>query len=142
MPALTLPIGSAISIDGYALTEHNRRPIVIDFQQIEQVKRMATGLMRKFHIGVKRTISVSWEMVPSNSTMTVDGKYGATQIRSLYTSGQNGVTVTLTYNTGSTETFVCFFTTANFELVKRNVKANSDSTAQEFWNVSITLEEQ
>jgi hypothetical protein len=33
------------------------------------------------------------------------------------------------------------FTSCSFELVKRNVKQVSGDTAQEFWNVSLSMDE-
>lgn len=47
------------------LSDHNRSPIDIKPQRIEQRQRMINGRMRSFHIADKITISLSWEMLPS-----------------------------------------------------------------------------
>lgn len=89
--ALTLPVGSLLFIDTGTnaitptwtkLSEHNRQPVSIDSNRIERAERMANGTMRKIFIADKSSIQVSWTLLPSTDTMTVDGGYGAEQIRS------------------------------------------------------------
>ena len=138
---MSLPVGSAISLNGYEITEHNRAPIQIGFSTIEKTKMMASGLTRRFLITQKRSLQLSWSMVPSTSAMTVDGKYGAKQIRDLYTSTFGTFTVTIKYNNATTDSIYMYATDASFEVVKRNVKATVSSSPEEFWNVSLTLEE-
>lgn len=138
---LILPVGSALSLDGNQLSEHNRGPITISFNTIEKSQRMASGTMRRFFIDTYRTLSVSWQMLPSTSALTVDGKYGATQIRDLYLNTSGQMTVTVNYNGSTTHSFLAFATDASFDIVRRNVKNTVSSAPQEFWNVSLTLEE-
>jgi hypothetical protein len=138
---LVLPVGSALSLEGNQLSEHNRGPITISFNNIEKSQRMASGLMRRFFIDTYRTLSVSWQMLPSTSASTVDGKYGAAQIRDLYLSTSGQMTVTVNYNGSTTHSFSAFVTDASFEIVRRNVKNTVSSSPEEFWNVSLTLEE-
>lgn len=138
---LVLPVGSALSLDGNQLSEHNRGPITISFNTIEKSQRMASGTMRRFFIDTYRTLSVSWQMLPSTSALTVDGKYGATQIRDLYLNTSGQMTVTVNYNGSTTHSFLAFATDASFDIVRRNVKNTVSSAPQEFWNVSLTLEE-
>ena len=48
--------GVQVSIDGsnwYALTDHNRQPISITYNLVEQADRMADGTMRKYVIARK-----------------------------------------------------------------------------------------
>ena len=221
MPAIYLPVGSLIYLNStIKLSEHNRQPISIQTNRIEKQQRMSNGTLRKFFIADKKSISVSWNMLPSFSTFTADGGYGAMDIKSFYEgsaskasgalSGKNlfdvtiryggpsnitnissnGTTVTYTsannFSTGNiislydnnpsaynlsnvsvasatssqftvtnaasgafvsggeafkTETFSMIFTSCSFEVVKRNVKEVSTDTAQEFWNVSLSMEE-
>lgn len=216
-----LPLGSLIYLNGtLKLSEHNRQPVSISKNRIEKTQRMSNGSMRKFFIADKENINITWDMLPSFSTFTVDGGYGAVDIKSFYEgsaskasgalSGQNsfdvtirygspylitgissnGTTVTFTaandfvtgdtisiygvspsgYNlsnatiasatssqftitnstTGSfvsggtaykTKTKTMIFTSASFDIVKRNVKQATTDKAQEFWNVSISMEE-
>ena len=111
---------------------------------------MANGTLRKFFVADKKSINVSWNILPSFSTFTVDGGYGAMDIRSFYDgtaakasgalSGRSNFDVTLSYG-GTTQTFNMIFTSCSFELVKRNVKEVSGDTPQEFWNVSLSMDE-
>jgi len=148
MAALTLPVGSALFIQDAAgawqkLTEHNRSPISLDTQRFEQSARMANGSLRKLFIADKKTLSTSWSMVPSYTSMTVDGGWGAEDIKSFYLSskGQGTFNARIAYNSSRTEEFVASFTSCSFNIIKRNVKANAADTAQLFWDVSIALEE-
>jgi len=148
MSVLTLPVGSALFIQDangtwQKLTEHNRSPISVDTQRFEQTSRMANGSLRKLFIADKKQVATSWSMVPSYSTMTVDGGWGAEDLKTFYLSakGQGTFSVRIAYNSSRTEDFVASFTSCSFNIIKRNVKANVADTAQLFWDVSISLEE-
>jgi lipoprotein NlpI len=148
MAALVLPVGSALFLQDAVgtwqkLTEHNRSPISIDTQRFEQTSRMANGSLRKLFIADKKTLSTSWSMLPSYSTMTVDGGWGAEDIKSFYlgAKGQGSFNARIAYNSTRTEDFVASFTSCSFNLIKRNVKEKIADTAQAFWDVSISLEE-
>ena len=148
---MTLPVGSIIYLNTtLKLSEHNRQPVQISTNRIEKVQRMSNGTLRKFYIADKDTISLSWTMLPSFSTFTVDGGYGAMDIKNFYNgsatkasgalSGKTSFDVSVSYG-GTTTTKEMIFGSCSFEIVKRNVKEKTGDTAQEFWNVSITLEE-
>jgi hypothetical protein len=148
MAALILPVGSALFIQDangtwQKLTEHNRSPISVDTQRFEQTSRMANGSLRKLFIADKKNLSTSWSMVPSYSTMTVDGGWGAEDLKAFYLSakGQGTFNARIAYNSSRTEDFVASFASCSFNIIKRNVKANATDTAQLFWDVSIALEE-
>jgi hypothetical protein len=148
MPALILPVGAALFIQDSTnawrqLTEHNRSPISIDTQRFERTARMANGSLRKLFIADKKTVSTSWSMVPSYSTMTVDGFWGAEDLRTFYLSakGQGTFNVRIAYNSTRTEEFLASFTACSFNLIKRNVKEKGSDAPQAFWDVSISLEE-
>ena len=47
------------------ISDHNRSPIDISNQRIEQRQRMANGTMRSYFIADKLTVSASWSMLPS-----------------------------------------------------------------------------
>lgn len=86
----------------YPLTDHNRKPFSIGYETIEKVNRMADGTMRKYVVAKKKKVSVSWEMIPSGTsvpfnptnvtpsatyqgmTMTVDGFKGGAWMKSFY----------------------------------------------------------
>ena len=70
-----------------SLTDHNRQPIQYYPQRIEQVQRMANGIMRKMVIANKAIYDTSWTMLPSASgTSVADGNIGAAAIKALYES--------------------------------------------------------
>lgn len=76
--------GIQISLDNttwYGLTDHNRSQIEIKPELIEKSSRMANGMMRKYVVAKKDTISTSWSNIPSQSVRTVD--YNATTHRGL-----------------------------------------------------------
>lgn len=59
------------------LSDHNRQPIDISNERIEQRQRMANGTMRSFFIADKTRISTSWNMLPSRS-FNVNPEFGQT----------------------------------------------------------------
>lgn len=148
-----LPIGSIIYLNTtIKLSEHNRQPVSITPNRIEKSTRMTNGTLRKFYIDDKQSINMSWSMLPSYSTFTVDGGYGALDLKSFYEgaatkasgalSGQNTFDVTVKYGSGgTTETYTMIFTSCSFEIVKRNAKMATADTPQELWNVSLSMEE-
>ena len=151
--ALTLPVGSLLFIDTGTdattptwtkLSEHNRQPVSLDTNRIERAERMANGTMRKIFIADKYTIQCSWMTLPSTSTMTVDGGYGAEQIRAFYKGkGAGSFKLKISYNGVSArdEIITVMFTNCSFSINKRNVKMVSGVDPQEFWDVSLTLEQ-
>jgi hypothetical protein len=151
--ALTLPVGSLLFIDTGTdattptwtkLSEHNRQPVSLDTNRIERTERMANGTMRKIFIADKYSIQCSWNTLPSTSTMTVDGGYGAEQIRAFYKAkGIGSFKLKISYNGVSArdEIMTMSFTSCTFSVIKRNVKNSVSDAPQEFWDVSIGLEE-
>lgn len=144
---LTLPVGSLIRVNNNALSEHNRSPVAISVNRIEKIQRMSNGTMRKFFIADKKVINVSWTMLPSYSTYTVDGGWGARNIKDFYEGvsgalGKGSFPVEVKYGTTqNAENLTMVFTSCNFEIVRRNAKINTIDTPQELWNVSLTFEE-
>ena len=150
---LVLPAGSLLYIDTSntatptwtKLTEHNRNPVSLDPVRLEQVERMANGTMRKIFIADKMSISVSWTMVPSYSTMTVDSGYGAAELQAFYLAKGTGTfKVKISYNGSNSsrdQIKTMHFTSASFSINKRNVRNNVSDIGQEFWDASISLEE-
>lgn len=149
---LTLPVGSLLYFDTSTndtpvwskITEHNRAPVSIDTTRIESSQRMSNGSLRKIFIADKKSVGASWSMLPTNDTMTVDGGLGASSLRSFYHGKGTGTfKVKISYNGVSArdEILVMSFTSCSFTVVKRNVKEKSADVAQEFWDVSISLEE-
>lgn len=143
---LILPVGSLVTIGGNNLSEHNRAPASISINRIEKVQRMSNGTLRKFFINDKKIISLSWDNLPSRASYTVDGGYGARDIKDFYegVNGKGSFTVTVKYGnggSGNVETLTMVFNSCSFELLRRNAKMNTVDTPQELWNVSIAMEE-
>jgi len=160
MSTVILPVGSLIYLDTSStstptwqkVSEHNREPASVNINRIEKSQRMANGFLRKYWIADKKSLSLSWKMLPSRSNLTVDGGWGAVDIQDYYSlaaKGRSSFKVKIVYGkelvSGSVvdrdDEFVAVFTSCNFTVVKRNVKGNIADPAQEFWDVSITLEE-
>lgn len=156
MPNISMPRGSLLLIQATDLalnggsgtikynkvSEHNRSEFTVSSNRIEEVRRMANGTLRKFFVADKKIFNLSWEMLPSYRTLTVDGAWGAEDLRSFYYSaeGQNAFNIRVNFaKTGTNqessgyEQFNVVFRDCSFVVVKRGL--------QPHWNVSITMEE-
>jgi len=151
MATIYLPVGSILYFNStLKISEHNRGPVSLSKTRIEKTQRMSNGTLRKVYVADKESLNVSWSMLPSFSTYTVDGGYGAVDLINFYNgsatkasgalSGKSSFDVAIKYG-GTTKTMQMIFTSFSAEIEKRNVKQVSTDTPQEFWNVSITLEE-
>lgn len=151
MAVIYLPVGSLLYFDTSAtstptwvkITEHNRQPLSVQHNRIEKIQRTSNGTLRKFFIADKRTFSTSWGMLPSYTTLTVDGGYGAVDMQTYYngSKGQGSFKIKISYSPTREEILEVVFSSCSFDLIKRNVKALSADAAQEFWDVNISLEE-
>lgn len=147
MPALILPVGSVLYFDTgtdsavptwTAISEHNRSAINLDLIRIEKTQRMSNGSLRKVWIADKRTVNTSWSSLPTSTTMTVDGHYGAGDIRSFYLGkGKGDFKVKIAYNNIREDIFLASFTSCTFSISRRNVKVGgvikkSEATATSY----------
>ena len=69
--------GVQVSLDGidwYSLSDHNRQPINITYNLVEQADRMANGTMRKYVVARKFVIKVDWKDFPTLDSYLVDYK--------------------------------------------------------------------
>ena len=126
MTSIVLPVGSLIKFNSVALSEHNRSPMAMGYNRIEKTQRMANGTLRKFFITDKKTLNVSWDQLPSYSNYTIDGGYGALDLKTFYEStlGKSSFPVTISYSTqtgSTTETMTMIFSSFSCEVTKRNV---------------------
>jgi len=156
MPALYLPRGSVLWIEAKDLlatpagttktwnkvTEHNRSPLEINVERIESITRTSNGTLRKNHIADKRSFSVSWEMLPSYRDLTVDGGWGAEDLRQFYLSDDCKKTFNIRINLAKTgsdqsssgyESYTVSFSNCSFGVLKRGL--------QPHWSVSLTMDE-
>lgn len=150
---MTLPVGSILYFDTgidtitptwTKLSEHNRSPVSVDIDRIEKTQRMANGTLRKLWIADKTLLDTSWNMLPTNNTMTIDAGMGSADIKAFYLNkGKGTFKVKISYNGVSArdEIMTMSFTSCTFRVIKRNVKNSVSDAPQEFWDVSIGLEE-
>lgn len=153
---MILPRGSILSIEAIDLlasppgttkvwnkvTEHNRSDLGVSIERIEKVTRTSNGTLRKNYITDKRRFSASWTMLPSYRTLTVDGAWGAEDLRTFYLSngGKESFNIRINLAKAGTdqtssgyEEYTVVFGGCNFSVVKRGL--------QPHWTVSIELEE-
>jgi hypothetical protein len=117
------------------LSDHNRSPISINFEKIENKERMANGTLRKFVVATKKSFKVSWEALPRQDSKTADGFWGANSLRSFYDDYGNGAFwVTINYGDGTNESFQVMFSDFNIKLSKR-------STYTDLYDIDFGLEE-
>lgn len=137
---LATPAGTTLTWN--KVTEHNRSEFEISPERIQKTQRMSNGTLRKFFISDKQKMSLSWQMLPSYRTLTVDGAWGAEDLRAFYESNEGQGTFNIRVNmakSGSSqessgyEEYTVNIASASFSIVKRGL--------QPFWNVSLSLEE-
>ena len=150
---MTLPVGSLLYFDTGTdantptwtkISEHNRAAVSLDVNRIEKTQRMSNGFLRKVWIADKKEVSVSWGDLPTYSTLTVDGGMGAEDIRAFYLNkGKGTFKIKISYNavTARDEIMLASFTSCSFTISKRNIRSTTASVPQEFWDVSLSLEE-
>lgn len=126
----------ATSPQAFQFTDHNRSTINFGYEQIENTVRTADGTMRKFFIAKKRSFDLSWSMLPSLSTYTVDALPGAGAIRDFYNNNiDKKITLEVVHHgafnailssssvpnapTGTKETINVFISSFSYEVVKR-----------------------
>ena len=143
---MDMPRGSILLIKYggvyYKTSEHNRSEFTMSPTRIEQTKRMSNGTLRKFHIADKKNFNVSWSMLPNSSTLTVDGGWGADDLRTFYSGTEGKGTFNIKVNlakNGTDQTLSGFeeytvsITNATFVAVKRGLQTH--------WSVSLSMEE-
>lgn len=124
------------------VTEHNRSDLSIGTNRIKQSTRMANGTLREFIIADKKTFSTSWSMLPSYRNETVDGAWGAEDLKTFYESLAGRASFRIKINTSESATaansstsniYTVVFSGFDCTLVKRGL--------QPYWSVNISLEQ-
>jgi hypothetical protein len=85
---------------GYIVTDHNRAPLNISYDTIENSARMANGTMRRYITANKKKIATSWDQVPAAGgyNFTADANLGGAWLKSFYEENiYNPVWIKLTY---------------------------------------------
>lgn len=154
--------------DFIILSEHNREPIQVKANRIEQRKRTINGRMRSYHIADKLSLSVSWSMIPSRSfnssptfsdsgvlsgtdEVTVDGGAGGVEMLDWYENHYGSFYVYLAYdkynefNTNSANQYGHLH--EYNQVLEMFISDFSYSIVKrganehDLWNISLTLEE-
>jgi len=164
-------IGNSLSDTGsfITLSDHNRGSLDFGFQRIENRQRMVNGRMRSYWVADKRTLSVSWSMLPSRSyssdpnfstttslptsqvtEYTVDGGAGGAELLDWYEKHYGTFYVFLAYDkfTDFGRNNAAYTHLAQYQEVLEmyitdftyNVQKRG-GTNFDMWDVSITLEE-
>jgi len=156
MPTTYMPRGSIIWIEATDLlatpagttktwnkvSEHNRSALELSPERIERVVRTSNGTLRKNFVADKRKFQLSWDMLPSYRTLTVDGGWGAEDLRTFYLSEEGKQSFNIRINLAKTgtdqsssgyESYTVVISSCNFSVVKRGF--------QPHWNVSLSLDE-
>lgn len=118
---------------GNHISDHNRGPLGISVERIEEATRMANGTMRKYVIADKRTFSISWTDLPQSAAHTVDGFWGKNEIEHWYNTVPGSFILVLFYGDGTTESVNVMMSKFGAEVSKRGVF--------DFWHVDVELEE-
>lgn len=129
-----LPIGAGLMINGSKLTDHNRTPISITPDRLENRKRMANGTLRNFVVAQKRKIKTSWDNLPAQDNITVDGFWGATSMIDFYYATIGEFTLRITYGNNSGEDILVMFADFSAQLRKRGQYTD-------FYSIDVTFEE-
>ncbi len=156
MPVVFLPRGSILYIEAKDLlasppgttkifnkvTEHNRSALELGTERIEKIVRTSNGTLRKNHIADKRQFQLSWEMLPAYLSLTVDGGWGAEDLRTFYFGDEGKQSFNIRVNlakegsdqsSAGYESYTVIISSCNFTIVKRGL--------QPHFNVSLTLDE-
>ncbi len=133
-----LPRPELVSIDDgvttYRFTDHNRSPLSVDVERIENSRRTARGKRRRFFIDDKRKFSIDWELIPGEHENTVDGLMGFKSIKSFYDNTTGSVTLKVRERDGTTSDYTVHVTKFTFNIKYRYL--NDD-----WYNCSIEFEE-
>lgn len=128
------------------VSEHNRSEFNERILKIEQNQRMANGFLRKYHVADKKQWDLSWTMLPSYRNETVDGAWGAEDIKTFYESSDGKKSFRIKINTSlsptvieganalaTANTYTVVFTSCDFTVVKRGL--------QPYWNIKLSMEQ-
>lgn len=153
------------------LSDHNRSSLDFGNQRIENRQRTVNGRMRSYFIADKKTLSVSWDMLPSRSfgsdpnfnsstglpdsdsdQYTVDGGAGGNELLDWYENHTGTFYVFLSYDKypefGKTNGDYNYLRLAEYnEILEMYITdftysvQKRGATRHDLWNISISLEE-
>lgn len=124
------------------VSEHNRSELSVGTNRIKQSTRMANGTLREFIIADKKIFSTSWNMLPSYRNETVDGGWGAEDLKTFYESAAGQTAFRIKINTSLSSSsaesatnniYTVIFSGFDCTLSKRGI--------QPYWSVNFSLEQ-
>lgn len=115
-------------------TDHNRSPISITKDRIENKQRMVDGTLRKFTVTTKRLIKVSWTELPNKTSVTVDKFWGADALQDFYDSHNGDFFITINYGDSTNDVIRVMFSDFDMKLSKRGLYTD-------FYDISLGMEE-
>lgn len=125
-----------LSINGYEITEHNRK-ISSTVEQAGSDVELSRGKIRRYIRKNKKTFSLSFSYLPTNTDKTVDGRRGRDYLNSIAnTRGTVTVSIKMSPEDGF-ETYTCFVNSYTEKLVRRDI-----SSGCAYYDVTIELGEQ
>ena len=148
----------------YRLSDHNRDPIQISYEIIENSQRMSNGTMRKYVIAKKLKVTTDWKDFPSQDVNLVDynsGSKGAAWIKAFYEANvfqpvwvkivysqetipaQNQIPNDASYHDSKTSQaapFLAFMTSFKYDVNKRT-HSSSNSVGYDYTTVNIEFTE-
>ena len=136
---MTFPYQAILSINGNIISDHNRAPLDVSYERIENRQRSINGTMRINYIATKMKISTSWSNIVSSND-TVDGNKGAAYLMDLYRSSTGApVNVYLAFKSGSTGSTTGATASMVFSNLDYNVVYRGPT--HDIVNVSVELEQ-
>lgn len=141
---MILPKGSLITLvanpdlvnagPSLVLSEHNRAPMSVEVERLENKKRMGNGRMRKTIVADKLSWSTSWKLLPHADAGTVDKKAGADTLSKFYDNYPGELRLVIHFDKGVPEkTYRVFISDFSKTLTNRGL--------YQFYDVSLKLEE-
>ena len=155
--------------DFLIVSDHNRGPLDFGVQRIENRQRMVNGRMRSYFIADKRTLTISWENLPSRAfgsdpnfnastgkpdtdtdQYTIDGGAGGVELLDWYETHNGTFYVFLSYDkyTEFGKDNAAYGRLAEYsEVLEMYITDftfsvdNRGRTNHDLWNISMTLEE-
>jgi hypothetical protein len=125
------------------ITDHNRSPLSVSIDRIENAQRTANGTLRKSIIAEKHQFNLSWSNVPNLAAYTVDNGWAGSDMYDFYMDNRQPFYLKITQKfdpdaVNNYQEFLVYFASCSFEVIKRNPSA---ATPYMLMDVSITLEE-
>ena len=139
---ILLPKGSILEIESPVgtwnkVTEHNREPLEMSNERIEQVTRMANGTLRKYYVADKKKFSTRWEFVPGSQTHLVDsGTWGVDSLRTFFgtDTGRSSFNIRIRKADNTYEgPYTVIFSNFELSIVKRGIDT--------FYNLDVEMTE-